>query len=79
MYASVSGKYVSARQDVGGYKKADVGLDSYFIVGAYADYKLNTVVKFFADAQNLTNKRFFDIRGFNSIPFLFNAGVTFNW
>ena len=79
LYASVSGKYVSARQDVGGYKKADVGLDDYFILGAYADYKLNTIVKFFADAQNLTNKRFYDIRGFNSVPFLFNAGVTFNW
>ncbi len=78
-YASVSGKYVSARQDVGGYKKADVGLDDYFILGAYADYKLNTTVKFFADAQNFTGKRFYDIRGFNSVPFLFNAGVTFNW
>jgi vitamin B12 transporter len=79
LYVSVSGKYASKRYDVGGYKKADVSLDSYFILGAYADYTLNPHVKFFADAQNLTNKKFFEVRGFNSIPFIFNAGVTFNW
>ncbi len=79
LYMSVTGKYASKRYDVGGYKKADVSLDSYFIIGAYADYTLNPHVKFFADAQNLTNKKFFEVRGFNSIPFLFNAGVTFNW
>ncbi len=79
LYVSVSGKYASKRYDVGGYKKADVSLDSYFILGAYADYTLNEHVKFFADAQNIGNKKFFEVRGFNSIPFLFNAGVTFNW
>ncbi len=79
LYVSVSGKYVSARQDVGGYKKADIGLDSYVIFGAYADYTLNENIKFFADAQNLTNKQFYDIRGFNSVPLLFNAGVIINW
>ena len=76
---SVTGKYVSKRYDVGGYKKADVALDGYFIMGAYADYTLNEHVKFFADAQNLTSKKFFDVRGFNSIPFIFNTGVTFNF
>lgn len=79
LYVSVTGKYASKRYDIGGYKKADVSLDSYFILGAYADYTLNTHVKFFADAQNLTNKQFFEVRGFNSMPFIFNAGVTFNW
>jgi vitamin B12 transporter len=79
LYVSLSGKYVSRRFDIGGYKKADISLADYFIVGAYADYTLNEHVKFFADAQNLTNKKFFDVRGFNSIPLLFNTGVTFNW
>lgn len=78
-YVSFNGKYASKRYDVGGYKKADVALDSYFILGAYADYTLNQHVKFFADAQNITNKKFFEVRGYNSIPFLFNTGVTFNW
>lgn len=76
---ALSGKYVSKRFDIGGYKKADISLDSYVILGAYADYTLNEHVKFFADLQNLTGKKFFDVRGFNSIPTLFNTGVTFNW
>lgn len=76
---ALTGKYVSSRFDIGGYRRADISLPSYFIVGASADYVLNTQVRFFADAQNITGKKFFDARGFNAIPFLFNAGVTFNW
>ena len=79
LYASISGKYVSKRKDVGGYKKQDVELDGYFLLNAYAEYKLKDHFKFFADVQNITGKQFFDIRGYNAIPFMFNAGVTFNW
>lgn len=78
-YASVSAKYVSSRYDVGGYRKADVLLKSYCILGAYTEYTLNEHVKFFADAQNLTNARFFDVWGFNSIPLLYNFGITVKW
>jgi vitamin B12 transporter len=76
---AVTGKYVSQRFDIGGFRRADVSLPSYFILGASADYVLNNSVRFFADAQNITGKKFFDARGFNAIPFLFNTGVTFNW
>jgi vitamin B12 transporter len=79
LYVSASGKYVSDRFDVGAYQKPDVLLESYFLLGAYAEYKCKDHLKFFADAQNITNKKFFDVRGYNSIPFLINAGVTFNW
>jgi vitamin B12 transporter len=78
-YASVSGKYVSSRYDVGAYKKPDVLLDSYFLLGAYAEYKFGDMLKVFADVQNITNKKFFDIRGYNGIPSMFNIGATFNW
>ena len=77
LYVSVSGKYVSSRYDVGGYKVNDVKLDGYFLLGAYAEYKLKKYLKFFADAQNITDKKFFDVRGYNSIPFIINGGVTF--
>lgn len=75
-YISVAGKYAGKRYDVGGYKKADAKLDSYFILSAYSDFKFNKHLKVFVDAQNITDKEFFDVRGFNSIPFTFNAGVT---
>ncbi len=78
-YASVSGKYVSSRNDVGAYKKADVLLDDYFILGAYAEYKPTDFMKFFIDVQNLTGRKFYDLRGYNSIPVMFTAGITINY
>lgn len=77
-FVSVSGKYVSSRYDVGGYKKPDVLLDDYFLLNAYAEYKLKPYLKLFVDAQNLTGKKFVDVRGYNSIPFLINGGLTLN-
>ena len=76
IYASISGKYVSSRYDVGGYKKADVNLDAYFLLSAYAEYHVCKYAKLFVDAQNIGNVKFFDVRGYNSIPFFLNAGVT---
>jgi vitamin B12 transporter len=78
IFVSVSGKSVSKRYDVGGYKKEDVQLDSYFIMSAYAEYKYKEHVKLFANLQNFTDKKFTDIRGYNAMPFLINGGITFN-
>lgn len=77
--AAITGKYVSSRYDIGGYQTPDVTLASYFLLGANINYELNEQIRFFADAQNITNKRFFDIRGLNAAPLMFNAGITFNW
>ncbi len=76
--ASISGKYVSERFDVAGYQVKDISLKGYFLLNAYAAYELNNHIKFFADAQNISNTDFYDLRGFNSIPFMFSAGVTVN-
>ncbi|HQW82970.1 MAG TPA: TonB-dependent receptor, partial [Ferruginibacter sp.] len=79
LFVSINAKAVGSRYDVGGYQKDDVQLDAYFLLGAYVEYKYKSHLKFFADAQNITNKKFFDLRGFNSIPCMINAGITFNW
>lgn len=79
LFASVGGKYVGNRKDAGGYMANDTELDSYFILNAYAEYKLKKYFRFFADAQNVTDQQFFDIRGYNAMPFMLTAGVTFNW
>ncbi len=79
LYISVSGKYISRRYDVGGYLSPDVLLSNYFIFSAYAEYKYNADTKLFAQAQNLFNKTFYDVYGYNSIPFLLNAGITFSF
>ncbi|MFN8307640.1 MAG: TonB-dependent receptor [Ferruginibacter sp.] len=79
LYAAISARAVGDRYDVGGYQKEDVLLENYFLLGLYAEYNWKDRFRFFLDAQNLTNTRFFDLRGYNSIPFLVNAGVTFSW
>ena len=79
LYFSLTGKYVSNRRDVGGFRKADVLLKNYFIAGAHVEFTLNDHVKFFADGQNIFNNRFFDVRGYNAIPSIFNGGVVLNW
>lgn len=75
-YASIGFKYVGKRYDIGGYQSVDVLMPEYFIFNSYAAYLLSKKVKFFVDIQNLTNKQFFDLRGFNSIPITINAGIN---
>lgn len=79
LYVSVSNKFVDNRYDVGGYAKADIQLKNYYLLNAYAEYRFNTSIKFFADVQNITNTKFFEVNGYNAMPTLINVGVTFNW
>lgn len=76
IFASISARTVSSRYDVGGYKADDVLLGNYALFNAYAEYKWKPNIRFFADLQNITHKKFFDIRGYSAIPFLVNGGVT---
>jgi len=78
LYVSLSGKSVSSRYDVGGYMQEDFLLDNYFILNAYAEYQYRSNLKFFLDAQNLANKKFVDIRGYNAIPLMISGGISFN-
>ncbi len=79
LFVSVGGKTVADRYDVGGYKKNDVLMDKYFIMNAYAEYVFSKYIRLFANAQNITDKKFYEIRGYNSIPSTVNVGATFNW
>ena len=74
---SISGKYVGSRSDIGGFRRADVLLPAYFLLGAYAEYRYNERLKIFIDTHNITNNRFTDLRGFNGIPFIVNSGISF--
>jgi len=76
LFASLSSKSLSARYDIGGYEQADVVLPPYTIFSGYGSYKMNDKVSFFIDAQNLFNKKFFDIYGYQSIPFIISAGIN---
>lgn len=74
--AGLTGKYVSERFDAGGYRVADVKMDGYFLLNAYTSFQFNPKIRVFADMQNVFNTTIVDVRGYNGIPLLINAGIT---
>jgi vitamin B12 transporter len=75
---STSMLYAGKRYDVGGYMAEDVLLPAYTIFSAQGNLQLNEHFNVFADLQNITNKKFFDLYGYYSIPFVAMAGITVN-
>lgn len=78
-FARLSLRTASERYDVGGFMKDDVRIEGYYLLNAYGEYRLNPHIRFFADLQNLTDKRFFDIRGYNAMPFTVSGGLVLGW
>jgi vitamin B12 transporter len=76
LFVSISGKYVSDRFDAGGFQVPDVKLESYFLLNAFASYEFSDKFRLFADAQNILNKKFFDVWGYNAIPAMLNVGIS---
>jgi len=81
LFISMSGHYESKRYDIGGYDAnfnplPDVTLDPFFILNAYAEYRVIRRLKVFAEARNMLNAKFYTIYGYNSIPAMFTAGAT---
>jgi vitamin B12 transporter len=71
----VSAHYESKRYDAV-YATSDVALKSFVIFNAYTEYNFDKKIKLFIDAKNITNKKFFTIYGYNSIPAEFMAGIV---
>jgi vitamin B12 transporter len=65
--ASISGRYISSRYDVGGYATPDVKLDYYTLVNAHIQYRENNWLSFFVDLQNILEDRFQEINGYNTM------------
>ncbi|MFZ4058972.1 MAG: TonB-dependent receptor plug domain-containing protein [Ferruginibacter sp.] len=58
------------------YADAPYTMKGYYTWDVYCEYRLKQRFKLFADFQNITNVKYFDLRGFNSRRFNVNAGVT---
>jgi len=65
--ATVSGRYISSRYDVGGYASSDVKLDYYTLLNAHIQYRASNHLSFYADAQNILQDRFQEIYGYNTM------------
>ena len=62
----------------GQYAAVPYKMNGYYTLDIYGEYKFNKSYKVFIDLQNITDQKYFDIRGFNSKRFNFNAGINLN-
>jgi len=67
-------KYVGQRFEPV-YGAAPRQLDHYFTIDLAAEYHFNKNFKAFIDLKNLTNKKYFDVLGYNSRRFNFSTGI----
>ncbi|WP_299290895.1 TonB-dependent receptor, partial [uncultured Mucilaginibacter sp.] len=57
----------------------NVVLPAYQLLDAYVQYGINGRVKVFVNANNILDKRYQEIYGYNTMGANFNAGVSFNF
>jgi vitamin B12 transporter len=72
---SIAARYISKRYDVGGYAEEDISLKSYTLLNAHIQYKYNKYILLYADAQNIGNKVFQEINGYNAMGRMFMIGI----
>ena len=61
------------------YASEQVSLDAYTLVNAYAEYKLaKEKLRLFIDGKNLTNARFTEVYGYQTMGINVTAGFRFN-
>ncbi|MCJ0743273.1 TonB-dependent receptor plug domain-containing protein [Pedobacter montanisoli] len=82
LFFSVNYKYTGSRidSDFSTWPSTNVALKSYQLVDFYAEYALvKKHIKLFADLKNITNEKYTEIIGYNTMGFNFNAGMSFNF
>lgn len=60
------------------YGSAPLAVKGYATIDLYADYTCKKNLRVFIDLKNLTNKKYFDIPGYNSKRFNFTTGIYYN-
>ncbi len=59
------------------YGDTPEALKSYATLDLYGEYKFGSKTKIFLDLKNITDKKYFDLLGYNSRRFNFTGGVSF--
>ncbi len=77
--ARFSARWVGKRWDVSGYQAPDEKLEAYGVYNFYVAFKPHHSFSLFSDCQNIFNKTYFDVLGFNTTPFTLFAGIKWNW
>lgn len=73
-YANASLRYAGKRQEFV-YGAKPLELKSYSVIDIYAEYKYGRT-KFFIDARNIANEKYFDLTGYAARKFNWMAGVN---
>lgn len=60
------------------FNAAPIEMPAYYIWNVYSNYQVNKNITLFADFKNITNEKYFEVRGYNSRRFNFMAGATIN-
>ena len=76
--ASLTGRFISKRFDVGGYASPDVTLSYYTLLNAAIHYKWSKRIVVFANGQNLLNDNFSEVNGYNAIGRMVQFGIRLN-
>jgi vitamin B12 transporter len=76
--ASLMGRFISERKDVGGYGAPDVTLSYYTLLNANIQYKWSKRIVVFANGQNLLNDNFSEVNGYNAIGRMIQFGIRLN-
>jgi len=76
--ASLLGRFISERKDVGGYGAPDVTLSYYTLLNAAIQYKWSRRLVVFANGQNLLNDNFSEVNGYNAIGRMVQFGIRLN-
>ncbi len=58
------------------YFAAPYHLKGYYTLDLYGEYRFNKKIKVFADLQNVTDQKYFDVTGFNTKRINLNAGIN---
>ncbi len=77
--ASLTGRFISERKDVGGYGAPDVTLGYYTLLNASVQYNWSKHLTVFANGQNLLNDQFSEINGYNAIGRMIQFGIRLNY
>ena len=70
----ITARYVSDWYEVD-FGKNDYLMNHFVLFNAYTNCTIHKHLQLFANAQNMLNNTFYDVKGLNSIPFLINGGV----
>jgi len=79
--ARLTGHYTGDRPDVffdAGFERLEVDLDPYFLLNAYAEYRLlkRENLRLFLDAKNITNADFVEVTGFGVLGTTVRFGAS---